>query len=138
MNTLKRKLCMLLSITLTLCFLVSCGDDDEPAADEIHDFFWEVSLEDRGYLSASAANSFETGLNSLCGKYENQLVGINANDAIYLHDKLIEAFRIVYSDNSIIPASYGTIRFTITLKMENGKAIKKNTLTVNKDGCSVK
>lgn len=137
MNTLKRKFCMLLSIMLTTCFLISCGDDDEPAADEIHDFFWEMNIVDRGNLTASAAKTLEINLNAACAQLEDGLTGITRGDAIYLHDKLVEILRVGFSDKPIL-ASYGAVSFIVSLKMDDGKVVKKNTLTINKDGCSVK
>lgn len=138
MDALKKKICMLLSIMMTICFFVSCGDDDDPATDEIRDYFWEVKVVDKGHLTASEANSFARILDDTCAELEDYLIGINRSDAIYLHDKLIKAFRVLFSDEMTIPASWGTITFTVSLKLDDGETVKKNTITISKDNCSVK
>lgn len=137
MKTMKYLSMLLMMLTMSVCML-SCGDDDdEPAADEIHDFFWEMNIVDRGNLTASAAKTLEINLNAVCAQLEDELTGITRGDAVYLHDKLVEILRVEFSDKPI-SASYGTVSFVVSLKMDDGKVVKKNTLIINKDGCSVK
>lgn len=119
---------MLLCI-ITLSGLVGC-DKDADIDDALNDYYISVEVSGGG-LNDAELKEFESNLNSEIPI----LNGYEKKEAIYVFDRFMEEWEDEFYDG--LSGVKGTLKLTFYLKTIDGKTVKKSTLNVTKDGCSL-
>lgn len=131
MKTMKYLSMLLMMVALSVC-MVSCGDDDDPIGDSFQDYYIEADVQGGG-LDAAEINELKSELNADLSDVRWEKM--TKEDAVYYFDRSVKNLKQSFAEG--MSGINGTLRITLTLKTSNGVVVKKSTLNITKDGCTV-
>lgn len=111
------------SMSFTAC---SSDDDDDTAA--IDDYYFEVTVQDRGTLTAENAASIARDMTSTLSVLSVE--GVEKDKAEYYFNKAIEVIVEVYDVKQNFTAT-----FKINMKNSKGNVFKSKLIKMSKNGC---
>lgn len=124
---------LLIMVAMSVC-MVGCGDDDDEPISKYNDFYIEADVQGGG-LSASELNEAKADMNVILAKITSSLKGIDSDTAIYAFDSFMKDLKNELKGG--IVGIEGSLQYTFTLKTTEGATIKKATLRVTKDSCTL-
>lgn len=135
MKTLKFFYLFMMVFSMSVA-LTSCGDDDEEEfVNTYQDYFVEVQCADGG-LDAQQISRLNAELTAdMAELVDEGLTGVTQEQAVKLFDAVVYVFADTFEDG--FEGVKGTLSISLTLKTTKGTVVRKATLKVTKDDCTV-
>ena len=131
MKALTKYFMMMIAMMAMCVSFSSCGSDDDEPIDGIYDFYIECDVTGGG-LDSSEISTLKSALNlELSGL---DLEAMEVDEATYVFDKFVKELKYEFSDGLGIDE---VLKITLYLKTTEGKTVKKSTLKITENGCTI-
>ena len=129
MKTVTKYFVMMVAM-LAMCVNFSSCDED-PAVSGLNDYYVECNVSGGG-LDSSEISALKSALNLQFS--ELVLEALEVDEATYVFDRLVKELKYEFSGGLEVDQP---LKITLSLKTTDGKLVKKSTLTITYNGCTI-